>query len=227
MQNYYNNISTAKKVAFIDNISYSEAEAISRRFPFAICLTSRGNEGRTIWYNGEPYGLCKVSSKLITVNNNDEIGLYINSAGEIELYKKVTTNVFYIGDSTTAQSVLTSGTITSSQSLNTSTYSNLRNTWLTLPDTINFNSKYDETSTSNKAKFKLQKNDIIIIPSNYKLTLPLSEDNISNIVDNMFVLNSNSYTINDKSYKKYTIDQEYWNSTNDNVYFISLIEKIN
>ena len=453
MQNYYNNISTLKKVAFIDNIHDSQAQRISTDYPFAICFTSL-DDNPVIWYNGKRYGLCKVSNKLISIDDNN-IGLCINTNNEIELYisgaiasfvltkvgfiddsnneyyyidvfennnysiqalwnkvifyydfkdpnnnsvesqtkltftntqgnsftisntsssksyiinitrkssgtyipvssqlslsnvssiscdneptfdfkfvpeqctfknngttvtsintykgstlnniyvnfdsakydlngninvyytfnnnritlgnlsqessfklQNIITNnidtntlqipvyieilyngiskqrqvgsltininsfnsdVFYIGNAEGTEQVLNSRTISVAQLLNTSSYSNLRNTWLILPDTINFNSNYAEASENNKAKFKLQQSDVIIIPSNYKLTLPLTEDN-SNINDNMFILNSETYTINDKSYKKYSIDQEYWNSTNGNVYFISLIEKIN
>ena len=225
MQSYYNNISTLKKVAFIDNISSENAERISNEYPFAICFTSLDDDP-VIWYNGKQYGgRCKVSNKKVLINGI-QLGLIINDSNEIELTDE--TLYFFIGQNYT-NTLNNNQIIESNISYLNESYNNLKGSWHILPTKINFNEILDNiinnNNTVNIDNFKLNSSDIIIIPTSYKLSLPmLNESTNSNIDDSIFVQDSESgvIIINNNEYNIYKIRSDF---RTDTLYFISIIEK--
>lgn len=86
MQNYYNSISSTKRVAFVDQLTDTQAKTLSNQYPFAICFANNCDEDSNpvIWYNGQRYGIVKVNKDLIVVGETS-IGLNLDNNGELRL----------------------------------------------------------------------------------------------------------------------------------------------
>ena len=86
MQNYYNQVSEQKRIAFIDNLTDAQAKVLSTKYPFAICFANNVDENHlpVIWYNERRYGFTCVKTDTISIGDAN-IGLQVSSNGELSL----------------------------------------------------------------------------------------------------------------------------------------------
>ena len=95
MQNYYNSITGAKRIAFVDNITDKQAKELSAKYPYAVMFASKPESNTDtnlpcIWYNKRRYGILNVNKNVISLGDFS-IGLQLTSDNIIELY--VATNI--------------------------------------------------------------------------------------------------------------------------------------
>ena len=98
MQEYYNSISQQKRIAFVDNLSDSQARELSNNYPYAICFASNVSTDYpdpVIWYNGRRYGYTKVDSSPITISGIT-ISLNCNEYGVLSLSTNSTFDDFQL-----------------------------------------------------------------------------------------------------------------------------------
>lgn len=87
MQQYYNSISKQKRIAWVDNLTDSQAAIISAQYPFAVCFANNVSINQpypVIWYGGKRYGFTGVNTSTITINNTS-IGLFVSQDGILSL----------------------------------------------------------------------------------------------------------------------------------------------
>ena len=87
MQNYYNQISEQKRIAFIDNLTDDQARELSSKYPFAMCFASNTSTEKpypVIWYNQKRYGFTNVNKGSIQIYDVS-INLAVTDGGELKL----------------------------------------------------------------------------------------------------------------------------------------------
>lgn len=93
MQTYYNQISNQKRIAFIDNLTDSQAQNLSNKYQFAVCFanvpeTIEGVEKNypVIWHGGKRYGFTNIDKTTIQIFDVN-VGLRIDpDLGQLQLY---------------------------------------------------------------------------------------------------------------------------------------------
>lgn len=71
MENYYNTISTVRRIAFIDKLTHLQAEELSKKYKYAVCFASL-EPAPSIWYQGKRYGGTVIDSE----HDHVQIGSY-------------------------------------------------------------------------------------------------------------------------------------------------------
>lgn len=210
MQEYYNQISKQKRIAFIDNLTDDMAKTISSQYPFAVCFANNiaDNEFPVIWFNGKRYGFTKVNTSTINIGDIC-IGLNVDENGVLGLsYQR---DLIYIGNRENIVGDEIEKDIYGLEMISDFTYSGVSG-WH-LINTYNFNDK----------DIEINENTVILLPVNYSLCLPIFEDmTLSNPISDPMWNESSYVTVNGKRYILYTFNSDNFGTSNK---LLSIIKK--
>lgn len=205
MQTYYNSISTARRIAFIDNLDNTNAKKISQQYNYIVCFSSKENVP-IIWYQGKAYGQTEIDENNKSVKiNGYEISLGIdNNTGKIGLFKKslITDGLlYYIGS---YNNIIGQENIYLSDSDVNTEYTiennQFKNSWIKIPE----NNFIDLTTDILQQEIYPNIDDfVIIIPNEFQIFVPIYDSENNPVVIDSTLDQIGNISVNDHTYNVY------------------------